>query len=308
MKCGFIAIAGLPNAGKSTLLNSLVGQKIAGVSARKQTTRHKILGIVIEGDAELLFVDTPGIHKVNEDSQRLNVLMNRTAWASIHDADLVCYALCGIKGPQPADHEAIAAIRKRRKNLVILITKIDQLKKNIRKQQEAKVRQLLALPSEEYSNTESVAVELVSAKQKESLQALKKSLADKVPEGPWLYSDDQISNRDQRFLVAELIREQAFRYLSEEIPYGLTVHVEKWQGGHSTVTIMARIVVTRDSHKGIVIGRGGAMIKMLGSKARPFVEELVGQQVNLKLNVEVKKNWHQSDDLIFELGGADGFE
>ncbi len=299
-RCGYIAIMGRPNAGKSSLLNTLVGQKIAGVSAKPQTTRSRILGIRLEGDAQLLFLDTPGIHR-QQRRVELNSMMNREAWSVLADADAVLYLIDGSSEPGEEGFDPDRAflrnlLRDYAGPVFLCLNKCDKMKKDeiATRQMEVDtlVRALLfELGEESKAQIAGDRIWTVSAKRRDSLDELLSDVSQRLPEGPWLFPEDDLTDRPQKFVVSELIREQAFRCLGAELPYHLAVRVEEVDFEEGLVRIYAELIVGRSQHKGIVLGKGGSKIKEIGSKARVSLELHFSQKVFLKLEVIVDEGW-----------------
>lgn len=307
-RCGYIAILGRPNAGKSTLINALVGDKVAVVSRKPQTTRNRILGIALSGEAQLLFLDTPGMHHAQGGSL-LNSVMNQVAAQTATEADLILYMVDAGRGLTSEDE---GFLRKVLTNtpptvpLLVLASKIDTIKGS-RPRREAllqvttAVRDLLAaLPSERTC----LGVQATAAKRPDDVQALRELLASHVPEGPWLYNADDLTDRPQAFLCAELIREQVFRQLGQEIPYGTAVRVHAIEPSPTKpdlVVVRASILASRRSQKAILVGQGGSRIKSLGAAARTSLERHFQSQVFLDLRVDVAEGWTSDQRLIAEL-------
>ena len=299
-RCGYIALLGRPNAGKSTLLNACIGQKIVGVSRRPQTTRNKVIGISSEGDTQLVFLDTPGIHKA-QGRAKINHTMNKLAWSSAADADLICYMVDASKGWTGEDTLYFSALLEHAKvPVVVLASKADALKK-------AKINEgvdsiLSGMKDcKEASTFDQLLMDeplLISAKQKESVESFKLKLSSSLPKSPWLYGEDELTDKPERFLVSELIREQLFRKLGAELPYGCGVTIESMQTGEKIVRIKACIIVARASHKPMVIGKGGRSIKEIGKESRLSLEQHFENKVYLELFVKVKENWIDRSDLI----------
>ncbi len=295
-KCGYIAILGRPNAGKSSLLNTLVRQKIARVSSKPQTTRARILGIRLEGEAPMLFLDTPGIHRTAK-KVALNSLMNRAAWSVLDQADAVVYLLDCEEPNFDGDYEFLKSVVKSSEAPVYLcLNKTDKLKRELLDQPIFLAEQMIARIKEEVEPEAALRLAsdspfLISAKRKESLDDLLGLIAQKLPTSPWLYPADDLTDRSQKFVCSELIREQAFRCLGAELPYHLAVKVDTIVFNPGIVTIDALIVVGRPQHKGIVVGKGGQKIKELGSKARQSLEKHFEQKVFLELEVTVDADW-----------------
>jgi GTP-binding protein Era len=300
-RCGYVALLGQPNAGKSTLLNAMVGQKLAGVSGKPQTTRNRILGISLQQNAQILFLDTPGIHRTTR-KVKLNSMMNREAWSVIQDADVVLYLVDGLQGWTASDADFLGnVLRATNKPVRVLLTKVDRRKKAIMLEQAAKVRDhLVELAAGQKGQLLDLEPVLFSAKDPHYLKALGDLLQSMLPVEPWLFPESELTDRPQRFVVAELIREKIFRSLGEELPYQCAVKVESLEFKPQLVHCVALIVVGRASHKGMVIGRGGAKIKEIGQAARESLEQHLEQKVFLDLQVAVEENWVDNEALIAE--------
>ncbi len=295
-RCGYIAIMGRPNAGKSSLLNTLVGQKIAGVSAKPQTTRNRILGIRMEGDSQLLFLDTPGIHR-QQRRMTLNSMMNKEAWSVLADADCVLYLIDAQDEEREGDREFLAGILRDFKGpTFVCLNKTDKMKQFEIDTQLGVTFHLLAeiassLEGEAAARVASTQIWPISAKRKESLEELLATVGATLPEAEWLYPTDDLTDRSQKFVCSELIREQAFRCLGAELPYHLAVRVEDIEWEDALVRVEAELIVSRMQHKGIVVGKGGQKIKEIGSKARVSLEQHFGSKVFLGLEVRVDEGW-----------------
>lgn len=303
-RSGFVAVIGRPNMGKSTLLNRLLGQKIAITSPKPQTTRDQLLGILTQDDAQILFLDTPGIHRPQH---KLGQHMVEVAEASMDDADVLLWLVEA--GSSPTDEEVVIArmvrdLARRSKQtptpLVLGLNKIDTVGKDLAAvvaQRQAEYAELLGdltfdlLP--------------VSALTGEGVAALVARLRDRLPRGPRYYPEDQVTDLQTRFIVAELIREQALHLLQQEVPHSIAVTVDEFTQRDDGMTYIAAVIyVERDSHKGIVLGQGGRMIKRIGQTARPQVEELVGTKVYLELWVKVWEKWRRKEAMLRRLGYA----
>jgi GTP-binding protein Era len=295
-RCGYCAIMGRPNAGKSSLLNTLVGQKIVGVSAKPNTTRNRILGIRMEDNAQLLFLDTPGIHRSHK-KLTLNSLMNREAWSVLADADMILYVIDVQDVGNAEDINFLRNVVKESKGRVLVcLNKCDKLKKVELRLAEERLLGIMAmireeLPPEAAAHLDDRHPWLISAKRKESLTELIAAIVDGLPEGPWLYPDDDLTDRPQKFVCAELIREQAFRHLGAELPYQLAVRVDTMEFAPTIVRIEAYIVVSRQAHRGIVLGKNGQKIKEIGMEARQNLELHFQNKVYLGLEVIVDEDW-----------------
>ncbi len=285
-RCGFIALGGAPNAGKSTLLNRLVGSKVSIVTPKVQTTRSRIIGIVIAGEAQLVFVDTPGIFAPR---RRLERAMVAAAWGGLADADfivlLVDTALCigRLKGAIDGDSLAIIkGLEKHGREAILALNKIDLVKRP------ALLELAAALNAEgNFSDTF-----MISAFTGDGVEDMRAHLAMIVPEGPWLYGEDQLSDIPLRLLAAEITREQAFLQLHQELPYALTVETEDWQErDDGAVRIEQTFYVRRGTQKAMVLGKGGTRIKSIGTAARAELERLFGRRVHLFIHVKVRRDW-----------------
>ncbi len=295
-RCGFIALAGAPNAGKSVLLNRFVGSKVSIVTPKVQTTRSRITGIAIEGTAQLVFVDTPGIF---EPKRRLERAMVAAAWGGVADADLVVVLVDAARRlPRKGsiDRESrriIAGLKAHGRNAILALNKIDLVPREA-------LLVLAAALDREGAFTDTF---MISALTGDGVQDLRKHLAGHVPEGPWLYPEDQLSDLSERLLAAEISREQAFLQLHQELPYALTVETESWQErADGSVRIDQIIYIRRETQKAIVLGRGGARIKSIGTAARAELERLFARKVHLFIRVKVRPDWIDKPEHYRALG------
>lgn len=279
-QCGYVALIGKPNTGKSTLMNALVGEKLSITAHRPQTTRHQILGIKTTPEYQCIFVDTPGIHQ--DQKKAINRYMNRAATSMLDDVDLICVLLDVRK--INGDDEQILQRVKQNNNVILVLNKIDQVKKQALLPQIKRLAELLP----------NIDIIPVSALKKENLEALMSQIQQRLPLGIPHFPDDQLTDKPMRFIVAEIIREKLFRILTQELPYSLTVNVEHYKTEADLVRISASIWVERKSQKGIVIGKHGSMLKKIGTEARGDIERLVDSKVYLQLWVKVREDW--SDD------------
>ncbi len=279
-QCGYVALVGKPNTGKSTLMNALVGEKLSITAHRPQTTRHQILGILTTDAYQCIFVDTPGIHQ--DQKKAINRYMNRAATSMLGDVDLICVLLeaRSING----DDEQILQRLQQHKNVIVLINKIDQIKK----------QDLLPLMQKISRWLPDVDIIPISALEKQNLEQLMVQIRSRLPTAIPHFPADQLTDKPMRFIVAEIVREKLFRMLTQELPYALTVNVEHYVHESDMVRISASIWVERKSQKGIVIGNQGRMLKKIGSEARKDIERLVQSKVYLQLWVKVREDW--SDD------------
>jgi len=292
-RCGFIALVGAPNAGKSTLLNALVGSKVSIVSPKVQTTRSRVLGIGTHGDSQLLFVDTPGIFTP---TKRLERAMVAAAWQGAGDADLVVLLFdASRRGIDDDTLNAIARLKEAGRRVILALNKIDLIKRD----------RLLGLAAEFEAHGIFSRTFMVSAATGDGLSTLLDFLAANVPAGPWLYPEDQLSDMPSRLLAAEITREKLFLQLHQELPYAATVETESWETfKDGSVKIQQVIYVQRDSQKSIVLGKGGQRIKAINMSARQEMQELLDCKVHLFLFVKVRENW-TDDPERYESWGLD---
>lgn len=292
-RCGYIALVGRPNTGKSTLLNRLIGQKISITSRRPQTTRHRVLGISTRPDAQLVFVDTPGIHEFS--GRAMNRHMNRTAGSVLHDVDIIVFLVDAVRWDSD-DELVLKKLADVQCPVILAVNKIDKLK-----DREALLPQLDELAK----RREFTEIIPLSALRGENIDVLETGLERLLPESPPYFPADQVTDRSERFLVAEIIREKLFRRLARELPYGLTVEIESFVRDRDIVHVHALVWVERASQKSIVIGRQGALLKEVGKAARRDIETLIDSRVNLKLWVKVKEGWADDERALRSLGYDD---
>jgi GTPase len=289
-RCGFVALIGAPNVGKSTLVNALVGAKVTIVSRKVQTTRALIRGIVIENNAQIILVDTPGIFLPK---RRLDRAMVSTAWSGAHDADLVCVLLDAKSG---IDEEAEAILTKAASvnhDKILVINKVDLV-------QREKLLALAQAANERMAFTKTFMVSAISG---DGVDDIRTTLAETVPPGPFLYPEDQMSDAPMRHLAAEITREKIYRKLHQELPYQSTVETDKWEERKDkSVRIEQTIFVERESQRKIVLGKGGATIKSIGADSRKELAEILGVPVHLFLFVKVRENWGDDPDRYREMG------
>jgi GTPase len=289
-RCGFAALIGAPNVGKSTLLNALVGAKVSIVSRKVQTTRALIRGIAIEGDAQIIFVDTPGIFRPR---RRLDRAMVATAWSGAHDADLVGVLVDARKGIDDEADEILSRLAELKHPKIAVINKIDLVEK----------ARLLALARDLNARAGFVATFMISALTGDGVADVRRALAEHVPEGPWLYPADQISDAPVRALAAEITREKIFAKLHQELPYQSTVETEVWKElKDGAIRIEQTIYVERESQRKIVLGKGGQTIKAIGEAARKEIAEIVETPVHLFLFVKVREGWGDDPERYREMG------
>jgi GTP-binding protein Era len=290
-RCGFIALIGAPNAGKSTLLNALVGTKLAIVSPKVQTTRTRTLGILTENETQMIFVDTPGIF---EPRRRLDRAMVSAAWTGADDADVVVL-LADATRPRLSreTHTIMTRLAQAKRQVVLALTKIDLVKRD----------QLLPLAAQ--ANESGIVTDtfMISSTKQDGLDDLKAHLAGSLPESPFLYPADDLSDQPLRRIAAEITREQLYLQLNQELPYESTVETEHWEEfDNGSVKISQAIFVERDGQKKIILGKGGAQIRDIGTKARLEMETLMGRKVHLTLFVKVRGEWMEDSERYREMG------
>ncbi|UIJ45767.1 GTPase Era [Sphingomonas cannabina] len=288
--CGLVAVVGAPNAGKSTLVNALVGQKVAIVSPKAQTTRARLMGIAIEGDAQLLLVDTPGIF---EPRRRLDRAMVAAAWSGAEGADLIALVVDGKAGIGPKVTMIIEALKARPEPKLLILNKVDVADKPRLLGHAAKLNELLPFDETFF----------VSATTGDGVPELKAELAKRMPEGPWHFPEDQVADVTDRMLAAEVTREQLYHQLHAELPYDSAVETELYKEREDgSVEIHQQILVARDTQRAIVLGKGGSRIKEIGARARAELKELLGVPVHLYLHVKVNPRWEEDRGLYRDIG------
>lgn len=294
-RCGYVAIVGRPNVGKSTLLNHLLGQKISITSRKPQTTRHRVLGIKTEGANQIIFVDTPGIHQGSESDKAINRYMNRAASSSITDVDMVVFVV--ERGTwTDADDWVLQQVTQADCPVILAINKVDQIKdkKNL-------------LPYLDQCKTKMDFAEIIplAALHGTNLDALEASIVQRLPTEMHLFPEDQITDRSQRFMAAEMVREKIMRQLGEEVPYAMTVEIEEFKDSGKSLHIHALILVEREGQKRIVIGSKGGRLRLIGQEARLDMEKMFERKVMLKLWVKVKSGWSDDERALRSLGYTD---
>lgn len=289
-RCGLVAVIGAPNAGKSTLVNQLVGQKVAITSAKAQTTRARMLGIALHGPVQMILVDTPGIFTPR---RRLDRAMVSAAWEGAEAADAVLLIVDPVKQRRHELEPLLETLTTRPERKILVLNKVDVAKKE----------PLLALAQELGAKVEFTEVFFVSALTGDGVPELKDALAALMPAGDWHYPEDQVSDASERLLAAEVTREQLYRQLHEELPYDSAVRPEKYiERKDGSVEIHQQIVVARDNQRAIVLGKGGSKIKAIGEAARKELSEMLGQKVHLFLHVKVSENWSDDKEIFEEIG------
>jgi len=287
-KSGFIAIIGRPNVGKSTLMNCLLGEKISIISDKPQTTRNRIRGILTLPDAQLVFLDTPGIHKP---LHKMNEIMVKTALGTYGEVDVIMLLVEATERPGAGDKFIIETLSKIKTPVFLVINKVDLIAKE-------RLLPLMQELSGLYPFAEIIPVSAL----KQDLGGLMDAILKRLPKGPKYFPDDQLTDQPERFVVTEIIREKIFELTKEEIPYSTAVVIEQMKEEPNLTSIHAMIYVDRDSQKGIVIGKNGALLKEIGTRARLDAEKLLGVKVFLQLWVKVKKGWRDDDHMLRDVG------
>lgn len=292
-KSGFCALIGRPNVGKSTLMNRIIGQKIAITSPRPQTTRMRIQTVLTEDRGQVVFVDTPGIHKAKN---RLGDYMLSVAKKSLKDSDVILWLVEPSERIPDGDEEIALSLKDIKAPLILVINKTDTVKP----------AELLAVIDAYKDLCDFAEIIPLSALKGDNVDDLVDSIFKYLPQGPYYYDEDDLTDQTQRSIVAELIREKALYLLDKEIPHGIAVMIDRMEyrerGRGGIYDIDATIVCEKNSHKGIIIGKGGSMLKAIGAKARPEMEKMLDCSVNLQLWVKVKENWRDSDFLVANFG------
>lgn len=289
-KSGYVAIVGRPNVGKSTLLNCLLGEKVSITSPKPQTTRWQILGIKTLDDVQIIFIDTPGIHR--KEKRAMNRYMNRVASSVIFDADVIVFMIDAVSW-RGEDELVLKKLKETDKPIILAINKIDLIKDKA---------ELLLVIDKLKDKLNFAAIVPVSAMDEENTAVLEKEITMLLPEGPQLFPEDQLTDKSLRFQVAEIIREKLIKATEEELPYTTTVEIEQFQKGEKLTEIGAIIWVERQGQKIIIIGKKGARLKKIGIQARREIEKLLGTKIFLRLWVKVKENWTDDDKALRSLG------
>jgi GTP-binding protein Era len=306
-RSGYVAVVGKPNVGKSTLINAIVGRKVAITSNKPQTTRRRILGILTRDDAQILFVDTPGIH---EPKQALNRFMMREVEQALDDCDAVLFVTDVSRPPDEEDHRVAERVRGMKQPVIQALNKADTLDPRHVVENVAAHEALMGMTKDELVNADEAIAEgspfeirnsvmLTSAARGDNIDKLLAMLIANLPEGPAYYEAGQVTDQTDRILAAEFVREQALRYLEQEVPHGIAVAIDEWQPRkNGMIYIGATLYVERDSQKGILIGKGGDMLKKIGSGARKEIENELGSKVFLELWAKVREGWRKDDALV----------
>ena len=289
-RCGLVAVLGAPNAGKSTLVNALVGQKVAIVSPKAQTTRARLMGIAIEGDAQILLVDTPGIFTPN---RRLDRAMVKAAWEGAEDADRVLLVVDAAAKGGTRLEQVIEGVEARPEPKILVLNKVDIAAKD----------DLLVLAARLAERLKPERIFMVSATTGDGIADVKNHLASAMPEGPWHFPEDQLTDATDRMVANELTREQLYLQLHAEVPYAAAVETEKWEDRKDGSTVIhQQVFIERDSQKAIVVGKGGARLKSIGQAAREAIAEHLGRKVHLFLHVKVNPRWGEDRSVYEDIG------
>ncbi|WP_027872691.1 GTPase Era [Spongiibacter marinus] len=292
-RCGYVAIVGRPNVGKSTLLNHILGQKLSITSRKPQTTRHQLLGIKTEGDTQAIYVDTPGLHL--RDEKAINRYMNRAASSALKDVDLVLFLVDRDRWTDE-DDLVLEKVKQVDCPVLLVVNKIDRLN------DKSELLPLLEQLAEKHSFTEIVPVSALRGHNRDDLEAV---IERYLPEGIHLFPEDQITDRSERFLAAELVREKIMRQLGEEVPYAMTVEIEEFKVSPRLIEISALILVERQGQKKILIGEKGSRLRQIGTEARKDMERAFDSKVMLRLWVKVKSGWSDDERALRSLGYND---
>ncbi len=292
-RCGYVAILGRPNVGKSTLLNHILGQKISITSRKPQTTRHRVLGIKTEDNIQAIYVDTPGLHRV--EPKALNRYMNKTAATAVRDVDVVLFVIEAMRWTEE-DEFVLKKVRRSRAPVILVVNKIDKL---------ANKDDLLPFLASVSAKFEFASIVPVSALRTRQLSELEEEISRYLPESEHFYDEDQITDRTQRFMAAEMIREKIMRQLGQEVPYSMAVEIEQFEYDEGVWHIGGLILVERAGQKAIVIGNQGKRLKSIGTEARKDMEKMLDGKVMLKLWVKVKGGWADDERALRSLGYHD---
>lgn len=288
--CGFVAIIGRPNVGKSTLLNAILGTKVSITTPKVQTTRHRITGVKTEGNKQIVFVDTPGLHQKEE--KALNRYMNKAVHSAIRDVDIVVFIIDANRW-HPEDEFVLKALTKTKCPVILAVNKIDSVDNK---------EKLLPMIDEISSKRDFTAIVPISALKKEHVDQLEAEITKLLPESVHFYPEDQVSDRRESFMAAELIREKLMLFLSQELPYSINVEIQEFKREEKLLRISGLIVVERDGQKAIVIGKNGQQLKKIGESARKALEKQFGIKVFLQLWVKVNRGWSDSEHLLRSFG------
>ena len=289
MKSGFVSIVGRPNAGKSTLINTIIKEKVAIVSDKAHTTRNNIQGIYNDDDSQIIFIDTPGIHKPN---QILGKYMNEQSYYSLEDADVILFMIDANEKFGKGDKFILDKIKEHNGNVFLILNKVDKIKKE-------KLFPLIEELSKEYNFKEIIPI---SALKEDNISDLIKTIKKYLPEGEKYYDDEYYTDKSINFMISELVREKVLQLTNEEVPHSVTCLVEDYQDQITSVHINVMIIVEREGIKKIIVGHNGSMIKEIGKRAREDIEKLIGKKVYLELFVKVIDNWREKEKYLIEFG------
>ena len=288
MKAGYVAIVGRTNAGKSTLINKFLGVKLNIVSAKQQTTRNNVLGVLTENGSQIVFIDTPGIHK---SQNALDKFMNKSVRSASEGADVVVYLIDGKKPVSDEEIDNIKKIKEKNENLIVAVSKIDLVQKEKLAENLVKLNEIQA--SE---------IVPISSLKKQNLDVLKKAIVSLLPEGDFIFPEDEITDKSTIFLCAEIVREKVLNFTNQEIPHGVMCEVVSFKEKTSIIEISIDIICEKDSHKSIIIGKGGTSLKRIGASARIDMEKLLDKKVMLNLYVKVEKDWRNKQNFLIANG------
>ena len=289
-KCGLVAIVGRPNVGKSTLMNHILEQKISITSKKPQTTRHRILGIHTEANEQVIYVDTPGLHK--EEKRAINKLMNRAASSALGDVEVVLFVIEAMKWYED-DEMVLSKIKRSKKPVMLLVNKVDEIKDK---------ETLMPFLQKIAALHDFAEIIPISAEKGTNIEPIKDKVRDYLPENPFFFSEDDVTDRSSRFMAAEIVREKLMRFLGEELPYSVTVEIEQFKWDEKIWRINALILVEREGQKKMVIGAKGEKLKIIGRDARQDMERLLEEKVYLELWVKVKSGWADDERALRSLG------
>ena len=288
MKAGYVAIVGRTNAGKSTLINKFLGVKLNIVSAKQQTTRNNVLGVLTENGSQIVFIDTPGIHK---SQNALDKFMNKSVRSASEGADVVVYLIDGKKPVSDEEIDNIKKIKEKNENLIVAVSKIDLVQKE-------KLAENLVKLNEIHASE----IVPISSLKKQNLDVLKKAIVSLLPEGDFIFPEDEITDKSTNFLCAEIVREKVLNFTNQEIPHGVMCEVVSFKEKASIIEISIDIICEKDSHKSIIIGKGGTSLKRIGASARIDMEKLLDKKVMLKLYFKVEKDWRNKQNFLIANG------
>ncbi len=288
MKAGYVAIVGRTNAGKSTLINKFLGVKLNIVSAKQQTTRNNVLGVLTENGSQIVFIDTPGIHK---SQNALDKFMNKSVRSASEGADVVVYLIDGKKPVSDEEIDNIKKIKEKNENLIVAVSKIDLVQKE-------KLAENLVKLNEIHASE----IVPTSSLKKQNLDVLKKAIVSLLPEGDFIFPEDEITDKSTNFLCAEIVREKVLNFTNQEIPHGVMCEVVSFKEKASIIEISIDIICEKDSHKSIIIGKGGSSLKRIGASARIDMEKLLDKKVMLNLYVKVEKDWRNKQNFLIANG------